>query len=234
MKLINKLLDAFKLESTREMENEELQKYENSHEESQIARTNDPIEIRNLHNLFTIEDMYQFTDIPFEWQWVTKLMHTNGIAWFMLNMNNQFIALQYIDEINKLIIDAHSYINGIEDFEICTEEIDFMYPIPMYRDSIANSYVECVPYTKTGKISKYPVILHFASSELVTLSNGYKYQNHPCIGEIKILQDGNIGMANVFFGHTKFSIRLFGLNLVIQRIDSDSGNLFKYENLTLN
>lgn len=182
---------------------------------------------------FSIKDMYQFSDIPFEWQWVMELSHTKGIAWFMLNMNNQYVALQYINQINELIIDARSYIDGIEEFEMCTEEIDFDYPIPMYKDSIANTYVECIPYTKTGKISKYPVILHFSSSELVTLDNGYKYQNHPYLGEIKIMQDGNIGMANISFGYTKFSIRLFGLNLIIKRIDTIDGNLFKYENLTL-
>lgn len=214
-----------------ETEDEKIRKQE--YEENQRKRKQEELKRIKLHDSFKIEDMYQFTDIPFEWQWIVELNHTKGIAWFMLNMNNQYVALQYINQINELIIDAHSYIEGIKEFEICTEEIDFMYPIPMYKDSIANTYVECVPYTKTGKISKYPVILHFASSELVTLSTGYKYQNHPYIGEIKIMQDGNIGMANISFGHTRFSIRLLGLNLVIKRIDSDNGNLFKYEDFAL-
>lgn len=214
-----------------ETEEERMQKQ--YYEELQKKRQQEELEKIQLHNSFKIEDMYQFTEIPFEWQWVIELNHTNGIAWFMLNMNNQYIALQYISQINNLIFESRSYIDGIEDFEICTEEIDFMYPIPMYKNSIANTYVECIPYTKTRKNSKYPVILHFACSELVTLSTGYKYQIHPYMGEIKIMQDGNIGMANISFGHTRFSIRLVGLNLVIKRIDSDSGNLFKYENLKL-
>ena len=36
-------------------------------------------ELRKIQcNSFKIEDMYQFTEIPFEWQWVTELNHTNG------------------------------------------------------------------------------------------------------------------------------------------------------------
>lgn len=177
---------------------------------------------------FKIDDMIQFQDIPFEWWWVTELNHTNGIAWFLLNKNNQFIALCYIEQINNLIIDAHSYIQSLNNYEMCTEEIDFAYPIPMYKESLPNTYVECIPYTKTGKISKYPAILHFASSKLVTLDNGYKYQNHPFRGEIKIMQDGNIGMAKISFGYTKVSIGLSGLSLIIKRIDTIDGNLYKY------
>lgn len=177
---------------------------------------------------FKIKDMYRFSNIPFEWNWVIELNHTNGIAWFMLNKNNQFIALCYIDKIKKIILDAHSYIDGIDKCDICTEEIDFDYPVPIYKDSLPNTYVECTPYTITGKVSKYPVILHFASSELVTLDNGYRYSFHPYAGEIKIMQDGNIGMADVRFGYTKFSIRLVGINLIIKRVDSVNGNLYKY------
>jgi hypothetical protein len=178
----------------------------------------------------SIEDMYQFIDIPFEWHWVINLNHANGIAWFQLNKNNQYVALQYIDYINNMIIDAKSYIKKINNFEMCTEEIDFDYPIPMYLDSMTNTRVECTPYTKTGKISKYPVTLCFASSKLVTLNNGYKYQEHPYRGLIKIMQDGNIGSANIVFAEnrTSFSIGLNGLNLIIKRIDSDNGVIYKW------
>jgi hypothetical protein len=179
---------------------------------------------------YSIEDMYQFIDIPFEWHWVINLNHTNGIAWFQLNRNNQYVALQYIDYINNMIIDAKSYIKKINNFEMCTEEIDFDYPIPMRLDSMTNTRVECTPYTKTGKISKYPVTLRFASSKTVVLSNGYKYQEHPYMGTIRIMPDGNIGSASILFAenHTNFSIGLNGLNLIIKRIDSDKGVIYKW------
>lgn len=180
---------------------------------------------------FKIDDMYQFEDIPFEWKWVRELNHTDGIAWFMLNTNNQYIALQYIDMIDKLITSAHEYIPSIRQFEFFAEEIDFDYPIPMHKNSVPITYVECVPYTKTGKLSKYPVILHFGSSENEKMGDRI-FQWHPYWGTIKIMQDGSIGMANITFSpnHTNISIGLYGSTLIIKRIDSDVGTLYKYTN----
>ena len=177
-------------------------------------------------NSFKIEDMYQFVNIPFEWQYVQKLSHTNGKAWFMLNMNNQYVAFKYIDILDKLISEFRECNFNLKNFEIFMEEIDFFYPVPMYKDSIPNTYVECIPYTKTGKKSRYPVILHFASS--ITRESE---QIHPYIGEIKILQDGNIGNATVTFikKYTKFTFGLHGINLIIKRIDDINGNIYKFE-----
>lgn len=179
-------------------------------------------------NTFKIKDMHQFSDIPFEWNFVQELMHTNGIAWFMLNMNNQYIALQYIDLVDKLIIELHKEIPQIRNCEIFSNEIDFNYPIPAYPDSLPNTYVECLPYTKTGKISKYPAVLHFSTSETEKCGT-YIYQRHPIKGDICILKDGNIGSATVNFGHMVFKIGLHGINLIVKRIDNNGVNIYKFE-----
>ena len=183
------------------------------------------------NSIIRIDDMYQFEDIPFEWHWVMELKHTRNTYWFILNMNNQYIALKYIDYLNKMIIESRSYIEGINGLEMCTEEIDFSYPTQMMLDSFTNTYVECTPYTKTGRISKYPVILHFSSSETICLDNGYEYQNRPYMGIVKIMQDGNIGIANITFSkdYTRFSFGLYGINLIIKRVDSINGNIYNYK-----
>ena len=56
------------------------------------------------------------------------------------------------------------------------------------------TYYECVPYTKTGRSSKYPLILHYA------------YNNHDqpippqdYFGELKYLSNGKIGAARLIF-----------------------------------
>ena len=179
-------------------------------------------------NSFKISDMVQFEEIPFEWNWVKELSHTNGVAWFMLNMNNQYIALQYINALDRLIVDIHEIVPATNIFEIFANEIDFNYPIPLQKNSVPNTYVECVPYTKTGKISKYPVILHFASSVLENSGN-YSYQSHPVMGEIKIMKDGNIGAAKVWFGHTIFDFGLNGISLMIKKISNNGVVIYKCE-----
>ena len=177
-------------------------------------------------NSFKIQDMYQFVNIPFEWQYVSSLSHTNGKAWFMLNINNQYVAFNYIDILDKLIFEFRECNSNLKEFEIFMEEIDFMYSLPFHPNCMPNTYIECIPYTKTGKKSKYPVILHFASSLMVD-----NIQTHPYIGEIKIMQDGNIGNATVTFikNYTKFTFGLHGINLIIKRIDDINGNIYKFE-----
>jgi hypothetical protein len=171
---------------------------------------------------FTIDDMQQFSDIPIAWSYIIQLQHTDGVAWCQLNWNNKQIVLQYIAQINDIIVDAQSYVPGIGDSHIDLHSLDFDYPIPMYRNAMCNTRIECYPYTATGKLSKYPVVIQFAT----------KFDNNGIrsIGEVKILQDGNIGSATVCIYGNTFKIGLHGTSLVLKRVDNPymGGNLFKF------
>lgn len=162
--------------------------------------------------------MYQFTEIPFEWKWVLQLSHTNGVAWFMLNKNNQYVALSAINFINEVLENSKHYTEFDKELYICTENIDFGYPIPCAPGNTTCTFVECTPYTKTGKISKYPSILHFKEFPEKNIYNDsvcYVYRVH---GEIYFMADGNIGKADLVINDYWIKIRLNGLNLVVQRI----------------
>lgn len=183
---------------------------------------------------FSISDMYQFPDIPFGWHWVTKLEYTNDRAWFMLNKNNQQIALEYISQLAELIENAHGYVKGIKKCRIDLNAVSFGYRDRFVANDLPSTYVACEPFTRTGKISKYPAILYFSTIAYKELQTGEKVQIHPAIGQIKILRDGNIGSAHVTFsesGYIKFTFGLFGLSLVIKRIDSMEGKIFDFNDL---
>lgn len=182
---------------------------------------------KKRHDAFTIKDMYQFDDIPFEWNFVMNLNHTNGIAWFMLNKNNQYIALSAINFINNTLINNFSDINFEQKLYICTENIDFDYPRPMNINSIANTYVECIPYTKTGHISKYPAILHFKEFPEKINSGEYFYYIYPVYGDIYFMSDGNIGKADLTINKYQIQLRLKGLNLKIRKIAHISESDYK-------
>lgn len=171
---------------------------------------------------FTVDDMQQFPDIPIAWSYIMQLYHTDGIAWCQLNWNNQQIVLQYISQINDIIVDAHSYVDGIGDAQIYLYSMDFDYPVPMYKNCMCNTRIECYPYTATGKLSKYPVIIQFATK--------FDDEGLRAIGEIKILRDGNIGSATVHIQGNTFKIGLHGTSLVLKRVDNPylGGNLFKF------
>ena len=177
---------------------------------------------KNQCDSFTVDDMQNFPDIPIAWSYIKNLHHTNGVAWCQLNWNNQQIVLQYISQINDIIVDAQSYVEGIGKSHIDLYSIDFDYPVPMYMNSMCNTRVECYPYTATGKLSKYPVVIQFATK---LDSSGIR-----TVGEIKILRDGNIGAASVSINGNVFKIGLHGTSLVLKRIDNPymGGNLFKF------
>ena len=95
---------------------------------------------------------------------------------------------------------------------------------------MACTRVECYPYTKTGKLSKYPVVLHFETFPQKHDYGGFSGEAIIC-GEIKILRDGNIGSAWVNIWGNTFKIGLYGLSLVLKRVDNPYGNLFNFSDM---
>ena len=197
--------------------------------EKEITRKED--EKLKLHNSFTIEDMERFINIPFEWHWVMELSHSNGIAWFMLNKNNQYIALSILNSINHVLDESKLYTGCDKNFYICTENIDFFFPVPMHENSIPNTYVQCIPYTPKGKLSKYPAILHFSEYPTKRIESGFEITCYNITGDIYFLQTGDIGKADINIDGYKIKIRLHGLDLIVKRIDKLSlrGNTVIYK-----
>lgn len=170
---------------------------------------------------FTIEDMDQFHNIPFKWSCVKQLMHTGGVAWFMLNLNNQQIVIDYLLDINDIVVDAQSYIPELEDAHIDVGNLDFDYLRPYRIGDMCCTRVECYPYTPSGKISKYPAIIQYATKFVDGLRT---------VGNVKILRDGSIGSAVVGYKGNTIKIGLFGRSLVLQRVDNPylGGNIYKF------
>lgn len=213
--------------SKREIEQEERWRIENEKKKAAEA------ERKRQCNQFTIDDMQQFTGIPFGWSWVASLFHTNGVAWFILNMNNQEIARQYVVQLDNMIHDLATCLDGVGNCSIDIDAIDFDYPTPLSQYSMANTRVECYPYTPTGKLSKYPAVLIFRSKT----DDG----NSLVSGEIKILKDGNIGNAKVYFINNDaticFSFGLWGKTFLIKKVTKQGASndpncyeeLFRFE-----
>lgn len=181
-----------------------------------------------INNNISVDDMAKFPNLPFELRWVLNLQHTNGIAWFSLNKNNQFIALSAINYINDIFKQADAYLPDGNEFYICTENICFDYIRPIALDSLPATYVECAPYTASHKISKYPMILHFSEVEGESI-----FLNRSSYGDIFFMHDGNIGKANITIGHNVLQLRLVGISLIVRRIDklinNNFQNIYTYE-----
>lgn len=177
-------------------------------------RESDKKKMIEISNSITVEDMLAFPNLPFELQWVLKLQHINGIAWFPLNMNNQFIALSVLNYINGVLEQANDYLPPENEFYICLENISFDYLSPVTIDSLPATYVECCPYTLTHKNSKYPMALHFTEVE-----GELTFFNRSSFGTVYFMRDGNIGKADIIIGDAYIQFRLIGINLIVKRVD---------------
>lgn len=181
-----------------------------------------------INNNITVDDMAKFPNLPFELRWILNLQHTNGIAWFSLNKNNQYIALSAINYINDIFQQADSYLPDGNDFYICTENIYFDYIKPILLDSLPATYVECTPYTATRKKNKYPMVLHFSEVEGEPI-----FLNRSSYGSIFFMSDGNIGKADITIGYSTIQLRLVGISLIVRRVDklinNNYQNIFNYE-----
>lgn len=197
-------------------------------EENQKKQERNRKSMVDISNHVTVDDMAKFTNLPFELRWVLNLQHTNGIAWFSLNKNNQYIALSALSYINDIFTQADSYLPDGNELYICTENICFDYIRPICPDSFPGTYVECTPYTVTKKISKYPMVLHFTEidGEPIIL-------NRSSYGSIFFMHDGNIGKADITIGTFIIQLRLIGISLMIRRIDrvinNTRQNIFTYK-----
>lgn len=197
-------------------------------DERRRKKEQDILRMKKINDSVTVEDMHKLPDLPFELRWVLNMQHTNGRAWFPLNMNNQFVALSLINYINKVFQQARNYLPNDLNLYVCTENICFDYISPVYLDSLPATFVECIPYTLTRKISKYPMVLHF-----VEIEGDLIYENVLSTGSIYLLQDGNIGKADIVIGDLDVRLRLIGTNLIVQRVlkhvDERYNQLYYYE-----
>ena len=80
------------------------------------------------------------------------------------------------------------------------------------------TYFECNPYTKTGKLSKFPLILHYATESFNDVNASKNY-----FGEIYYLQDGSIGKCRLIYWNRRtmylIDLGLIGKTLSTKKIE---------------
>lgn len=202
-------------------------------QEERYRRQQEEKELRKQQiSTFTVEDMYQYEDLPFLWNKNLLYSYNKDQAYMQLWNENCEIARVYVEQIAELIYDASKYIPNINHCVIDPLELDFAYRKSNMPYSLPYTYLECVPFTKTGKRTKYPAILHFGKGTTMFDGTGEMSQY---TGAIKILQDGQIGAAEVIFAndYRKFDISLYGLSLIVRRVDTMQENIFKFEDVKL-
>ena len=155
----------------------------------------------------TNDDMLQFTDIPFDWIHI-KLVHNE----FIPSGKNQRIFLNYISQIQTILLTCN--IAQINNFRILPQDIIFN-----FIDGALTSYVSCTPYTKTKRIAKYPVVLHFTNTS--SMYHGYIY----------LLKNGTIGKVSLYFNteDTVINMLLSNDKLIVSKVYTYYGCIYDYK-----
>lgn len=137
----------------------------------------------------TTSDMLQFKMLPYDMFYPVHTFIKNGghpFAYMDLSKINIMVARDELDKINEYIIQAKEYIPFLtSEFYIQIDKIIFE------EYDYENGYTRliCSPYTYTGKVSKYPLMLSF-----MTRMDTDSYR---ATGELFYGVDGNIIKANV-------------------------------------
>lgn len=134
--------------------------------------------IRETLNIGEIISEYNFNNVL-----VIDEKHNNTKR-YLIEGENSYIVKNDVNSLVNLISETIKNYNIDVNFEI-QSKLNFSYE-NYDKSSIDFTYLEYCPYTKTGKNSKYPVVLHV-------------YNNQDFIqGEIYYSKNGEIGKSRLF------------------------------------
>lgn len=204
------LLDLFKSKPKTQIQAQSIVSSDESAKPTQVE-----IERRLVESVST-EDMQQFTRIPYHLCGpIQKSISPNHhpFAYMDLDQQNQAIARQSLQYMNSFIQTSHSLSKYIPQ-NICIPIDQIVYH--QYSEYYGYTRLMCMPYTPTGKISKYPISLSFT-----TRLDSDSDETH---GELFYTVNGNISKANVNCWRNKtgffYEFKTIGRTFVLFRIKS--------------
>lgn len=174
----------------------------------------------------SLKDMTRF-DFNFELQ---EPFYDNQMSIALVNEADKIKVENDLISLNEYVLQACT-ISGIKQkLEIPLKELAYDTKImdagSAFERTQYYTFFQCDPYTKTGKLSKYPLILHYATENITNFSPEKNY-----FGHIYYMQDGSIGKCTLIF-HEKFIIyviELFrkGTTLEIKKVEKSKNGIKK-------
>jgi hypothetical protein len=134
----------------------------------------------------TVDEMLNFKELPYNFNNIQRVEHV-----YLLADENLTFAEAYIECLNIFLKNAPQLTaNKMPEFRISnirTNPQNYDYG---YMDF---SYLSINPYTKTGRVSKYPLSLHFCTHSYKEEETAAKYIR----GDIQYLENGEIGKCEI-------------------------------------
>ena len=162
-----------------------------------------------------IEDMQQFTCMPFAWNAeIQKVIgpSTQPYAFMDIVGSNLFAAQLALEQMNAYLLEANRHIYPA--YRIIKIPVDKIVFTPSQNTSY--SKIICTPYTYTKRISKFPASLFFNTAHGVDIDSTH--------GELFYDRNGNIGKAEIICWRKQrgffFFYNTVNSELVLDRIET--------------
>lgn len=184
--------------------------FETESPEEKIARIEQEEKEKKLKGIKN-SDMLQFTKLPYNLN--HPIIVDNGMAVIHISTSeNQEKLIADVLSLNQYIEESKKDLPQIpKDLIIKKEDISFKKDSP--------SFLECKPYTPTGKVSKYPLTAHFLNNKS---GDWEKDALRSINGEIYYMQDGSIGKARIicWYKHIGYfyELKCVGRSFVLDKI----------------
>ena len=168
----------------------------------------------------SLKDMKQF-DLKFDLQ---TPFYNNQMCIIPINKTDKIQVKKDLSSLNKYVFQACSVANIDRKLELPLDELIYNpqildYGTPSERTEYY-TFFQCEPYTKTGKLSKYPLILHYATKNKNEFQPSKNY-----FGCIYYMKDGSIGKCLlIFWNYSKcHTIELFrnGATLDLKKVEEN-------------
>lgn len=168
----------------------------------------------------SLEDMKKF-NLQFKLQ---EPFYDNKMSIILINEDDQKQVINDMHSLEDYVQEACSYAN-INVLKLPIDELIFE---PQKLDvgkpserSVYYTFFQCEPYTKTEKLSKYPLILHYATNAIEPFS----FERN-CFGRIYYMQDGSIGKCILTFWIRGFmyniELKRKGLSLIVGKVETSN------------
>ena len=165
----------------------------------------------------SLSDMEQFHFSKFK---MITPIYDNRMSIMPIDKENELQVKTEIHQINELVKRTCDTVNINEIFEINVNDLEFGTTLHIPENTKQYyTYFECVPYTNTRKLSKFPLILHYATSSYAEFNPVQNY-----FGTISYMQDENIGKCNLVYWKKNicysFCFNLVGKTLTCKKIET--------------
>lgn len=198
-----------------------LKKESNAEKNARLCQEKKKLEEQLKLKTISLSDMEQ---LHFSNYKMSTPIYDNNMSIMTIIPENQNQVINDVQMINSCIQEACQMIQITDNLYIDPQKLKFdtkfdtIHLITQYY-----TYFECAPYTKTGKISKYPLILHYATNTHHTINPPTDF-----FGTMHYMQDGNIGKVRAIYWveHTMylFELGLIGKTLSVKKIEKSFNN----------